>query len=283
MNNIPKNMAPNAAQNTAQNKTQNSAHSSSKWDDVWLVIPAYNEAATIRKLAQQALELCPRVIIVDDYSSDHTIAELDGLEVVLLKNETNRGKAACLLRAFAYAEEHWARCVITLDGDGQHNPYDAEKLLSAWLHQPRHLIIGARLHDKSHFPLARYYANCVARFWISWAAGHPIADSQSGFRVYPIDAVRIALQGNATGTRFTFESELLIEAALADITTVAVAIPGHYPSNARPSHFRPVVDIIKIILMVARKLLRQGMAPRGLINSLKSCDVFYDDKTHPHA
>jgi len=275
LNSIQKNTAPNSA--------PSSTHLSSKWDDVWLVISAYNEAATIRKLAQQALELCPRVIIVDDHSRDHTIAELDGLKVVLLKNEINRGKAACLLRAFSYAEEHRARCVITLDGDGQHNPYDAEKLLSAWLHQPRHLVIGARLHDKSHFPIGRYYANCVARFWISWAAGHPIADSQSGFRAYPIEAVRIALQGTATGTRFTFESELLIEVALADITTVAVAIPGHYPTNARPSHFRPVVDIVKIILMVAGKLLRQGMAPRGLINSLKSYAVFYDDKKHPHA
>ena len=274
MNNIQKNTAPSSA--------PSSTHLSSKWDDVWLVISAYNEAATIRKLAQQALELCSRVIIVDDHSRDHTIAELDGLKVVLLKNEINRGKAACLLRAFSYAEEHWARCVITLDGDGQHNPYDAEKLLSAWLHQPRHLVIGARLHDKSHFPIGRYYANCVARFWISWAAGHPIADSQSGFRAYPIEAVRIALQGNATSTRFTFESELLIEVALADITTVAVAIPGYYPTNARLSHFRPIVDIVKIILMVAGKLLRQGMAPRGLINSLKSYDVFYDDKTHPH-
>jgi len=265
-----------------KNKAQNSTHSRSKWDDVWLVIPAYNEATTIRELAQQALELCPRVIIVDDHSSDHTIAKLDGLEVVLLKNEINRGKAACLLSAFTYAEEHRARCVITLDGDGQHNPYDAEKLLSAWLHQPSQIIIGARLHDKNHFPFARYYANCVARFWISWAAAHPIADSQTGFRVYPIEALRIALQGNVTGTRFTFESELLIEAALAGITTVAVKIPVHYPTNARPSHFRPVVDIVKIILMVARKLLRQGMAPRGLINSLKSYDMFYDDKTPPH-
>ena len=67
------------------------------------------------------------------------------------------------------------------------------------------------------------------------------------------------------GNRFTFESEILIEAADHGILTLAVAIPGRYPLNARPSHFRPVVDIAKIVLMVATRLLKKGLYPRRFV------------------
>jgi len=85
--------------------------------------------------------------------------------------------------------------------------------------------------------------------------------------------VHIALGRRVHGSRFTFESEALIEAAHRGHTTLAVAIPGRYPVHARPSHFRPVVDFAKIAVMVAGRLLRQGMAPCGLRRSLKAPTV----------
>ena len=130
-------------------------------------------------------------------------------------------------------------------------------------------MIGSRLHDRAQFPAARYRANRFACFWISWAAGHPIADSQSGFRVYSASVMRIAVRGAVCGSRFTFESEILIQAARQGHPTLAVAIPGHYPANARRSHFRPVLDIAKIVVMVGGRLLRYGMAPLGLWRSLQ--------------
>ena len=239
------------------------------WEGVWIAIPAYEEASTIRALAQSALMHCPNVIVVDDGSRDGTAAQLRGLPVTLLTHEVNRGKAASLRTAFAHALDRDARCVITMDGDGQHDPADAPELLAAWQRHADRIVIGSRLHDRDHFPPARYHANRFACFWISWAAGHPIADSQSGFRVYPREALQISLNRRVHGSRFTFESEALIEAAQRGYSTLAVAIPGHYPAKARPSHFRPVIDIAKIVVMVAGRLLRQGMAPLGLWRSLK--------------
>jgi glycosyltransferase involved in cell wall biosynthesis len=236
---------------------------------VWIAIPAYEEADTIRALAQGALVHCPNVIVVDDGSREATAAQLRGLPVTLLTHAVNMGKAAGLRTAFAHALDRDARCVITMDGDGQHDPADAPELLAAWQRQPDRIVVGSRLHDRAHFPPRRYYANRFACFWISWAAGHPIADSQSGFRVYPREALHIALDRRVHGRRFTFESEALIEAAHHGHSTLAVAIPGRYPVHARPSHFRPVIDIATIVIMVAGRLLRQGMAPRGLWRSLK--------------
>lgn len=243
------------------------------WDGVWIAIPAYQEERTIRALVQQALELCPRVIVVDDGSSDGTRAQLQGLPVTLLVHARNQGKAASLCTAFTYALAQQASCVLALDGDGQHDTADAPWLLAAWRQHPERIIIGSRLHDRAQFPPARYRANKFACFWISWAAGHPIADSQSGFRAYPRDVMRIALAGRVRGSRFTFESEILIEAARRGHPTLAVAIPGRYPVYARASHFRPVVDIAKIVIMVGGRLLRLGMAPFGLWRSLQAAVV----------
>lgn len=247
--------------------------STPSWDDVWIAIPAYQEAGTIRALAEEALSQCPRVIVVDDGSSDGTASRLQGLPVTLLVHDRNRGKAAGLQTAFEFALKHEAACVITLDGDGQHDPADAPVLLAAWRRHPERIVIGSRLHDKSQFPPARYRANRFACFWISWAAGHPIADSQSGFRVYPREVMRLALAGKVRGSGFTFESEILIEAAGRGHATLAVAIPGRYPQHARASHFRPVIDIAKIVVMVGGRLLRAGMAPLGLWRSVRAAQV----------
>ena len=152
-------------------------------DGVWIVIPAFNEARTIRGLVEAALALCVRVLVIDDGSSDGTAEQVQGLPVTLLRHPVNRGKAAGLRTAFAHALALGARCVVTVDGDGQHDPRDAAKLLAVWRRQPDRLVIGSRLHDRARIPRARYFGNRTACFWISWAAGHPIADTQSGFRV----------------------------------------------------------------------------------------------------
>ena len=110
-------------------------------------------------------------------------------------------------------------------------------MLAAWGRHPEPIVIGSRLHDRANFPPSRYRANRFACFWISWAAGHPIADSQSGFRVYSREVMRIALGVRVGGSRFTIESEILIESAWRGHATLAVAIPGLYPVHARAQPF----------------------------------------------
>ncbi|MEP6738786.1 MAG: glycosyltransferase family 2 protein [Caldimonas sp.] len=243
------------------------------WDGVWIAIPAYNEERKIRDLAEAALALCPRVIVIDDGSSDATAACLHDLPLTLLRHAFNRGKAASLRSAFGHALAHEARCVVTLDGDGQHDPRDMPNLLAVWQRWPDRLVIGSRLHDRSRFPPARYAANRFACFWISWAAGHPIADSQSGFRVYSREVMEIAMSERVRWGHFTLESEILIEAARQGHATLAVAIPGRYPDDARPSHYRAVLDTAKIVVMVAARLLGKGMYPHGLWRSLHRAQV----------
>lgn len=237
-------------------------------DGVWIAIPAYNEARTIRALAEAALARSVRVLVVDDGSSDGTAAALDGLPLTLLRHAKNQGKAAALRSAFRHALAHGATAVVTIDGDGQHDPRDTPALLAAWRRDPDRVVIGARLHDRAGIPRARYLGNRIACFWISWAAGHPIADTQSGFRVYSRAVMEIALAECARCSGFTFESEVLIAAAQHGHRTEAVQIGAHYPAGARPSHYRAGPDTMKIVAMVARRLLARGLYLPGLWRSL---------------
>ncbi|CAG4883462.1 putative Dolichyl-phosphate beta-D-mannosyltransferase [Georgfuchsia toluolica] len=239
-------------------------------NDVVVLIPAYNEAATIRSLVERSLKIVPSIVVVDDGSSDTTAAQLNGLPVTLLRNERNLGKAASLWKGFDYALAHAAQFVVTLDGDGQHSPEDIGRLLNTARRFPDSIVIGARLHDRKNFPARRYYANQFARFWISWAAGYAIADTQSGFRVYPATLLRRLTRREVSWNGFVFESEVLIVAGNMGVQSVAVSIPGIYPKLARASHFRPVRDIARIVLMVGGRLFKRGMYPAGLWRSLKS-------------
>jgi glycosyltransferase involved in cell wall biosynthesis len=235
---------------------------------VFVLIPAYNEAGTIRDLVERVLLQVPAVVVVDDGSTDDTSGQLQGLPVTVLRNERNLGKASSLWRGFAHAMAEGAEHIITLDGDGQHRPEDIPRLLRLVQRSPDSIVIGSRLHDRANFPARRYYANQFARFWISWAAGHPVADTQSGFRVYPASLLRKLTRDDVPWNGFVFESEILIAAGAHEVHTLSVAIPGIYPTGARPSHFRPVWDIARIVLMVAGHLLRRGMYPLGLWRSL---------------
>jgi glycosyltransferase involved in cell wall biosynthesis len=236
--------------------------------EIAVVIPAYNEAATIRDVAVRALAQLPQVIVVDDGSGDGTAVALTGLPVTLLRNPCNLGKAASLWRGMQHAVQGGARAIVTLDGDGQHRPEDIPRLVAAWKRFPDNIVIGSRLHEREKIPVARYRANRFANFWIAWAAGYPIRDSQSGFRLYPaflLDRVRVARDRRAC---FVFESEILIEAGRIGVQSVAVPISAIYDRQARPSHFRPVADIALIVRMVAWKLVSRGLCLRGLVRSL---------------
>jgi glycosyltransferase involved in cell wall biosynthesis len=236
--------------------------------NVALVIPAYNEAATIRGLAERALAQCDHLIIVNDASQDETADQLQGLPVTLLENDENLGKAGSLWRGMLYAMEIGAEQIVTLDGDGQHHPEDIPRLLNAARLHPGQIVIAARDMSGTHVPVGRKRANRIANFWISWAAGYPIEDSQSGFRVYPAELIRQLRIDVARERSFVFESEVLIEAAARGVKSVPVVIDAIYEPGQRASHFRPVLDIVRITRMVAWKLIRQGMAPMGLLRSL---------------
>jgi glycosyltransferase involved in cell wall biosynthesis len=232
------------------------------------VIPAYNEARTIRDVATRTLRVLPDLIVVDDGSSDGTAAELEGMRVTVISNGENLGKGASLWRGFAVALAEGADAVVTLDADAQHQPEDIPRLVEAWRAQPGRIVIGARVLDRDKAPPLRAFANRFANFWVAWAAGCPVTDSQSGFRLYPAALLKTVRVAHGPGARFAFESEILIEAGRAGVRSAAVPIAAIYPPQARASYYRSAADTARIVRMIAWKLISRGLDLPALVRSL---------------
>jgi hypothetical protein len=90
-----------------------------------------------------------------------------------------------LLTGIAAARRHGATVVVTLDGDGQHDPQAIPALLQAARGARRTVIVGNRLDGPGAMPGARRNAIRVANFFANWTSGLR-RDTQSGFRVYPL-------------------------------------------------------------------------------------------------
>jgi len=227
-----------------------------------VVIPALNEERAIRAVAQEALAHCANVIVIDDGSSDGTSAAIADLPVECIRHHQPQGKARGLADGFGRALELGCDGVLTMDGDGQHAGEDLPRLLTVAARYPRHIIIGARLLGRDNTPGKNRFGNRLADFWVSWACGQRIVDSQSGQRFYPREVAELALTLPHGG--FVFESEILIEAARRGIRTVSVPIQARYDDDRRASHFKPFRDVMSITGMISWRLIRGGMMPLNL-------------------
>jgi len=227
-----------------------------------VVIPAYNEAATIADVVRRARAVAPDVLVVDDGSQDGTpeLAEAAGARV--LRHACNEGKGASLWDGLQEVARRGG-FAVTLDGDGQHAPEDIPRMLEVAGEPPAALVLATRVKSMESIPPGRRRAQRFADFWISWAAGLRLRDTQTGFRLYPSDLLKRLGPRPTRADGFVFESAILIRAAHAGIPVRGVPIQAVYPPQGRPSHYRPLVDSLRITRMVAGALLRRGLHPQG--------------------
>jgi len=224
------------------------------------VIPVFNHARNIEQVVQSALASGAPVIVVDDGSTDETRDKVAGLSgVTVVRHSENRGKGAAILTGLATAASAPTRAhfVVTVDGDGQHNPDDARRLLAGLWADGRlqtAFVLGNRSGmDQAHVPWTSRAGRRFSGFWI-WASGGPmLADSQSGFRVYPV-AETLALPTRAR--RFEFEVEVLVHARRAGLPIREVPVTVAYsPPGGRVSHFRPWRDFGRNSMAFTRLLV----------------------------
>ena len=96
-----------------------------------VLIPAYQEGPRIAAVVEGARRHLP-VVVVDDGSTDDTAARAEAAGATVLRQVPNAGKGAALRAGFAYALDDGADAVVTLDGDGQHDPDEIPAFLAAY-------------------------------------------------------------------------------------------------------------------------------------------------------
>jgi len=220
-----------------------------------ILVPVFNEAATIARVVERALTYGP-VLVIDDGSTDDTAGRAERAGAEVIRHPRRLGKGQAIRSGMTAAASRGAAAVVTLDGDGQHDPSDIERLLVAATTSPHALIVGGRLTQPGGLVRGRLNAIRVAGFFMNWATGLRVDDTQSGFRLYPLARVR-DLPTRRGG--FVFETEVLVAAASRGIGVREVAV-GTVPRAGRRSRFRPVVDGVLIGAYLAERGLARSVA-----------------------
>jgi glycosyltransferase involved in cell wall biosynthesis len=248
---------------------------------VLALVPAHDEAPRIAPVVRGAAAHLP-VLVVDDGSADDTarVARDAGAEV--LGQRPNAGKGAALRAGFRWALAAGYDGVITLDGDGQHDPAEIPAFLAAFAAGPAagtddgtgapsegrgplvgvvrpDLVVGRR--DFSRMPAARRVANTLGGRAFSWAVGIHVPDNQSGFRLVGRRLMEASLGSAEPG--FEFEVEMLAACiargwpvAWVPIRTIYTGGPSHIRPAAHVRHFLRAVAAARRTVREARRLPR---------------------------
>ena len=218
------------------------------------VIPAHNErrriADVVRGVARHV-----KVMVVDDGSTDDTVAQARAAGATVIEQRPNQGKGAALRAGFRQALADGANAILTLDGDGQHDPAEIPAFLDAYRTEdgdPPDLIVGRR--NFRAMPPTRRLANELGRRAFSWAVGRDIPDNQSGFRLIGRSLAEATLASDEAG--FEFEVEVITTCIRRRGRITWVPIRTIYAGGA--SHIRPLHHFAHFLRVViqARQSLR---------------------------
>ena len=207
-------------------------------------IPAYNEENTISDLVKIAKKFVDKVVVCDDGSTDDTLnnAKLAGAEII--SHKKNQGYGAAITSLFDYCRMQNADVMITLDGDGQHDPNQIPILLDTISQHSVDVVLGSRfLDNNTDTPGYRKRGIKIITSAANFGADFKVSDAQSGFRAYSknaIDAIHPTEQGMAVST------EILLKISNKGLSLAEVPITTSYDGDT--SEQNPVPHGISVLM-----------------------------------
>ncbi len=199
-------------------------------------IPAYNEESYIQDVIKKSLPHVDKVVVCDDGSTDNT-AKLAKDAGAIVISQKNQGYGAAIATLFDYARKENAQIMITLDGDGQHNPEQIPLLIDAITTHNVDVAIGSRfLDDTTKASGYRKTGIKIITSASNYGTNFKVSDSQSGFRAYSkdaIDAIHPTEQGMAVST------EILLKISNKGLSVAEVPITISYNGDTSEQHSVP--------------------------------------------
>ena len=214
-----------------------------------VLVPTFNNAGTLDAVISQLKLLRLPIFIVNDGSTDETSEILKKWKgkIQIAYFQANRGKGMAIQVGIKMAQEFGCTHLITIDSDGQHHPNEIPLLVVESRLHPDSIILGARNMEQPGIPGKSSFGNKFSNFWMRVETGWVLPDSQTGFRLYPLEKLQAM---KWFSNRFEFEVEILVRAAWRGIQLRSVPVSVHYdPPALRISHFRPFSDFFRISIL----------------------------------
>ena len=223
-----------------------------------VIIPTYNNAQKLEQIIEDCKEYSTihlgksrqvsHLMVVNDGSTDDTVALLRKYPLIMQLSYThNEGKGIAMRRGFEHAIEQGYDYAITIDSDGQHYAKDLPIFVDTLVKNKNAIVIGSRNMGQVNVPAKSSFGNKFSSFWLWVETGIKLSDTQSGFRLYPIKAIK---DFRFITGRYEFEVEVLARAAWGGIELMCVPIDVYYPpAEERITHFRPFRDFFRISVL----------------------------------
>ena len=216
--------------------------------NVCVIIPTYNNAGTLRRVLTDVSEYTSQIILVNDGSTDETRSIAGEFPLIaFISYDQNRGKGWALRQGFAEATARNFRYAIAVDSDGQHFASDLPRFLEKITAHPESLIIGSRNMGQASVPGKSSFGHKFSNFWFRVETGIDCPDTQSGFRLYPLQPLK---EIRLVTRKYELEIEVLVKLAWMGVPIASVPISVYYaPKETRISHFRPIIDFTRISIL----------------------------------
>lgn len=215
---------------------------------IWVVIPAYNEAASLAGILYRLKEKGLSVLVIDDGSIDETNKLAKSKADLVIKNDKNLGKGMSLNEGIRYLiENEKFDYVVTMDADGQHAPDDIDAFLEE-AKKGENFVVGNRMSNHSGMPWVRVIVNKLMSKIISKIVKQNIPDTQCGFRLIRKEVLeKMIIKTN----KFEVETELIIKAARLGFFIKSIPIKSIYFKGLH-SRINPFVDTIRFWRFIFR-------------------------------
>jgi polyprenyl-phospho-N-acetylgalactosaminyl synthase len=221
---------------------------------IWLIIPAYNEAAVIGRIVVDLVRLGHTIVVVDDGSTDETGSKASAAGAIVVTHPINLGQGAALQTGIQYALRNGADYIVTFDADGQHRAADIDGLIAALMMNNADFALGSRfLGGTVAMPLSRRLLLMAATWFTRVATGLNVSDTHNGLRAMTRrGASRIKLRQN----RMAHASELLDEIARSGLRYVEVPVTIEYSQYSLAKGQR-LTDSLRILVDLSAQRLHR--------------------------
>jgi glycosyltransferase involved in cell wall biosynthesis len=196
-----------------------------------IVIPIFNEAGVIGQVLEEVRRFGNfRLIVVDDGSTDDSYVQASAHGALTLRHRLNRGKGAAVKTGIMAANLLEADIVVTMDGDGQHDPSDIETLVRPILESNADVVLGSRTLNSKEMPPFKVIANYIGNLFTWLFYGIWVSDSQSGFRAYSKYAALII---DTKADKYEYDSKVIREIKTNRLRFTEVPVHTRYTEYSR--------------------------------------------------
>jgi glycosyltransferase involved in cell wall biosynthesis len=231
-------------------------HSAEK-HNVIAVIPCLNEELFIAGIVSGALAHVDGVMVIDDGSTDATVSAAQKAGAEVIQHGSRLGAGAATRTGFEAALKSGAEIVVTLDGDGQHNPLEIPQLIQPVIDQGARLVIGSRFLCAAEVPRYRKLGIDLITWMYNTGHEEKITDAQSGFRAYSREALKVI---HLTDRGFGFSIQSLVQVRKHGLKIVEVPVSCIYHGTG--SSEDPITHGTAVLLSVLRTRLNEEVFHR---------------------